>query len=109
MGGFAVVGVGACLYLRDFLAVRGLAVLFLLLAKVMVDTMRGVDSDWRWVVVTWAYVLVVAGMWLTISPYRLRDWFDWQTRAPMRMKLGLALRLVFGLGVALLGLTVFRT
>ena len=108
IAGFAVVGVGACWYLRDFLAVRGLAVLCMLLAKLMVDTMRWVDSDWRWVVVTWAYVLVVVGMWLTISPYRLREWFEWQTGSEVRMKVGLALRLAFGLGVALLGVTVFR-
>lgn len=109
IAGFAVVGVGACFYLRDYLAVRGLAVLFMLMAKLMVDTMRWVESDWRLVVVSWAYLLVVAGMWLTISPYRLRDWFEWQTGSAWRMKVGLALRLVFGLGVTLLGLTVFRT
>ena len=50
MVGFAAVGVGACVYLRDFLSVRGLAVLFLLLAKVMVDTARWAESDWRWVI-----------------------------------------------------------
>jgi hypothetical protein len=109
IAGFAVVGVGACVYLRDFLAVRGLAVLFMLLAKVMVDTVREVETDWRLVVVTWAYVLVVGGMWLTISPHRLREWFEWQTGSEGRLKLGLALRLAFGLGVALLGVTVFRS
>src|SRR5215469_11448106 len=38
MGGFAAVGVLSCMYVQDFLAVRGLAVVFLLLAKLMVDT-----------------------------------------------------------------------
>src|ERR1051325_406548 len=33
MAVFGAVGVGACIYVQDFLAVRGLAVVFLLLAK----------------------------------------------------------------------------
>src|SRR6185295_10516989 len=39
---FALVGLGACLFVHDFLPVRGLAVVFLLLAKLIVDTARWV-------------------------------------------------------------------
>ena len=35
--GFAFVGIGSCIFVQDFIAVRGLAVDFLLLAKLMVD------------------------------------------------------------------------
>lgn len=108
MAVFAAVGVGACFYLRDFLAVRGLAVLLLLLAKVMVDKARWAESDWRLVVVTWAYVLVCLGTWWTVAPYRLRDWLSWVTASNQRLKLGNLLRLAFGVGVALLGITAFR-
>src|SRR5439155_22741864 len=52
--GFAAVGVATCIYVRDFLAVRGLAIVFLLLAKLMVDTARWADTGWRLVIVTWA-------------------------------------------------------
>src|SRR5258706_12813216 len=38
MVGFAAVGVGTCIFVQDFIAVRGLAVVFLLLAKMMADT-----------------------------------------------------------------------
>ena len=38
--GFGAVGIGSCIFLRDFLAVRGLAVFMLLLAKLMLDTQR---------------------------------------------------------------------
>lgn len=105
--GFALVGVGACFYLRDFLAVRGLAVLLLLMAKLMVDTARWVDSPFRLIITTWAYVWVIVGMWLTISPWRLRDWIAWFTSEPGRMKIGCIIRAAFGFLVALLGLTVF--
>jgi hypothetical protein len=107
IAGFIGVGIGSCVFVQDFLAARGLAVVFLLLAKLMVDTARWADSDWRWVVSGWAYVLVVAGMWFTISPYRLRDVLEWGTASDARVKVGCALRLAFGLFVAALGLTVF--
>src|ERR1041385_6903102 len=37
---FAAVGIGSSVFVQDFLAVRGLAVVLLLLAKLMVDTGR---------------------------------------------------------------------
>jgi hypothetical protein len=38
MAAFAAVGIGSCIFVQDFLAVRGLAVVLLLLGKLMVDT-----------------------------------------------------------------------
>src|SRR5258708_15202082 len=38
--GFAAVGIGSCIYVQDFLAVRGLAVGFLLFVQLMGDTRR---------------------------------------------------------------------
>src|ERR1051326_3316555 len=64
--GFGALGVATCIFVRDFLAVRGLAIVFLLLAKLMVDTARWEEPEWRLVIVTGAYLMVVGGMWLTI-------------------------------------------
>lgn len=109
MIGFAAVGVGACVFIQDFLAVRGLAVVFLLLAKLMVDTGRPMLPVTPWVLViqTWAYVLVVAGIWFTVSPWRLRDFLNWATANEKRIRVGSAVRLAFGLFVAVLGLVKF--
>jgi hypothetical protein len=106
---FGAVGVGACIFVRDFLPVRGLAVLFLLLAKLIVDTARWVDTEWRLVVVTWAYVLILAGMWFTISPWRLRDLINWATANEQRTRMLSVLRLAFALVILVLGLTVYRS
>jgi hypothetical protein len=106
--GFGAVGVATCVFVKDFLAVRGLAVVLLLLAKLMVDTARWVDTEWRLVIVTWAYLLVIAGMWFTISPWRLRDLLNWGTATDSRVRVGSSVRLAFGLFVAILGITVFR-
>src|SRR5262245_15245318 len=63
---FAAIGLGACIYVQDFLAVRGLAVVLLLLAKLMVDLGRPMlgETSWALVIQSWAYLMVVAGIWL---------------------------------------------
>src|SRR5207302_3377947 len=77
--GFAAIGLGTCIFVQDFLAVRGLAIVLLLLAKLMVDTGRPrlPDTPWVLVIQAWAYALVVGGLWFTVSPWRLRDLLDW--------------------------------
>ena len=104
---FVCVGIGSCFFVQDFLAVRGLAVLMLLMGKLMVDTERWANSDWRLVIAVWAYLLVLAGMWFTISPWRLRDILNWATATEKRIRFGSTIRLAFGLFVVALGLTVF--
>src|SRR6478736_3143999 len=68
---FAGVGIGSCIFVQDFLAVRGLAVVFLLLAKLMVDTGRPYlgQSPFVLVIQAWAYVLILAGIWFTVTPW----------------------------------------
>jgi hypothetical protein len=106
---FAAVGIGACFFVRDFLAVRGLAVFWLMLAHLMVNTARWVDTQWRLVIVVWAYVWILAGMWFTISPWRLRDILNWTTASEKRTRLFSGMRLAFGLFVVALGLTVYKS
>ena len=94
--------------MTDFLAVRGLAVFILLLAQLMVDTARWEDTQWRLVITIWAYAMVVAGMWFTISPWKLRDMINWDTANEQRTRLLSGIRVAFGVFVLCLGLTVFR-
>ena len=111
MGGFAAVGVLSCVFVQDFLAVRGLAVVFLLLGKLMVDTGRPHlgESPFVLVIQVWAYVLIVAGIWFTVTPWKLRDWLNFATASETRVRLGSALRLAFAIFILVLGLTVFRS
>ena len=105
---FAAVGIGSCVYVHDFLAVRGLAVVSLLLGKLMVDAGRPrLDTHWVLLFQGWAYLLVIAGIWLTVSPWRFRDLIAWHTVNEARIKMGCAFRLVFGLLIAVLGWTKF--
>jgi hypothetical protein len=107
---FGAIGVLTCVFVQDFLAVRGLAVLALLLGKLMVDTGRPHLGQTEWVLViqAWAYVLIVLGMWFTVTPWKLRDFLNWATATENRVRIGSAIRLAFALFIVLLGLTAFR-
>lgn len=104
---FIGVGLGTCYFVQDFLAVRGLSILFLLLGKLMVDAERWAASEWRLVIAVWAYVMVLGGMWFTISPWRMRDLIYWGTANESRIRITSAVRFAFGIFVAALGFTVF--
>ncbi len=106
---FTAVGLGTCYFIRDFLPVRGLAVVMMLVAKMMVDAARWEDTGWRLVISYWAYALVILGMWFTISPWRLRDLLNWSVATESRTRTLSGLRLAFGVFVIALGLTVFRS
>lgn len=110
LAGFTAVGVASCIFVRDFLAARGLAVVLLLLAKLMVDTGRLhlAESPFVLVIQTWAYVLVVAGIWFTVTPWKLRDVLEFGTATETRIRVGSGLRLAFALFIVVLGLTAFR-
>ncbi len=110
LAGFTAVGVLACIFVRDFLAARGLAVVLLLLAKLMVDTGRPHlgESPFVLVIQTWAYVLVIGGIWFTVMPWKLRDLLEFATANETRIRIGSGLRLAFAVFVIGLGLTVFR-
>lgn len=120
LGAFVAVGILSCIFVQDFLAVRGLAVLLLLLAKAMLDTGRQYlpstifhaqqgESSWVLVIQGWAYVFVVLGIWFTVTPWRLRDFINWATASEARTRSLCLIRLGFAAGIVLLGLTVFRT
>jgi hypothetical protein len=85
-------------------------VVLLLLGKLMVDTGRPHldDSSWVLLIQAWAYVLIVAGIWFTVAPWRLRDFLNWATATEPRIKIGSAIRLSFALLVLILGLTAFH-
>jgi hypothetical protein len=107
---FAAVGVLTCVFVQDFLAARGLAVVMLLLAKLMLDTGRPHlgQSPFVLVIQAWAYVLIVAGFWFTVTPWKLRDFVEFATATENRIRIGSMARLAFALFIVVLGLTVFR-
>lgn len=105
---FGGLGFLACIFVRDYLAVRGLSICLLLLAWFTLNQTRWEQSSARLIVVVWAYSWVIAGMWFTVSPWRLRDFLHWLTANERRLRAGSVVQLAFGALIVLLGATVFR-
>jgi hypothetical protein len=106
--GFAVVGVGSCIFVRDYLAVRGLCVVMLMAAWWLCELTRWHTSPWSKALTAWAYVWVLLGLWWSMSPWRMRDAIQWVTRSPFLFRLAAVAGLVWGGIVIVLGLTVLR-
>jgi hypothetical protein len=64
-------------YVEEFLAVRALGILFLLLAEPLIEAAFLRPETGRLLLVAWAYALAVMGMIWVGLPYLLRDQIDW--------------------------------
>ena len=98
---FAATLLGSIFYVRDFLAVRGIAILTLLSANVGLKSAFGLyDIPERLVLVTILYLLIVAALIYGVMPYRMRDTINWLYGCTCRAR---GLGLLFSLaGAALL-------
>ena len=100
-------GVTSWLYVREFIAVRSLGILFLLGADVLLDAAFLRQDQARLIVVSYAYVILVEGMFMVGAPYLLRDALGWGLATPVRGKLLMGLGVLFGLVLIGLGLFVY--
>jgi hypothetical protein len=101
MIGFGALAVLAFIYTPDFLAVRGLCVLMLLAAEPL---LRADYMEWshpqRLLMVTAVYLGLTAALYLAAYPFRLRDFFDWLFRTPVRPRVLGAVVLAYGLATS---------
>ena len=101
MIGFGVLAVLAFIYTPDFLAVRGLSVLMLLVAEpLLYAAYMEYQHPQRLLMVTAVYIGLGLALYLAAAPYRLRDFFEWLFRQPSRPRLIGALLLAYGLATA---------
>jgi len=93
--GFAAVALLSFKSVPDFLAVRGLCALVLLAASPLLGAAYGeYQFPQRLFLVSLVYVLIGLALWLSVSPFRLRDFFEWLFARPGRTR---------SVGAALLG------
>jgi hypothetical protein len=81
---FLVTALGSFYYVPDFLAVRGLAALVLLVAAELLGAAFLEPPQSRLFLVSFVYLAIVAALYLGASPYRLRDFLDWLYRKDVR-------------------------
>lgn len=73
-------------HLPDFLSVRGLSALMLLFFRVALDSAFMQEPNSRLVMVTLAYIAIVAFIYFGCLPYRMRDFFEWLYAKNLRVK-----------------------
>lgn len=88
-------------YMDDLLATRALGALLLLMANPIITAARWHDSEWRLVMTVIAYIWVVIGIPLVLSPFLWRRWTtpllatDTRCRAVGALKIFLGAFLLF--------------
>ena len=116
-GAVILVGAGNCLFVQDYIAVRGAAVMALLACDKILDWQRwhvtaGFNPQgWlqpKNLIVLWCYAVIVLAIWLIHSPRRLRDGLDWAAGTPARLRQVGGSLLGFGALLALLGVVWLR-
>jgi hypothetical protein len=74
-------------HLEELLSVRALGGIFIIAGAPLLDAIRWHDSNWRWIITVFVYVMIVKGMILVVSPYRFRHWVEWAFKGKGREKL----------------------
>jgi uncharacterized protein YjeT (DUF2065 family) len=93
--------------LDELLAPRALGGLLLLVPAPILNAARWHDSPWRFVLTVLAYVLVVTGMTLILSPYRFRQVMAVLMATDNRSRLVGGISACFGIAVLALSLLVY--
>jgi len=86
-------------FLDELLAARAFGGLLMLLPVVMVEA-RLHPSPWRLVIITLAYILVIAGIWLMLCPFKFRMWSS-------ALASGNPRRPLFGIMLAVISILLF--
>jgi len=109
---FVVVGVPIAYWLviqfaDQFLALRGLAALLLLIAKVMLDAADRSELTLRLIVTVLAYLWVCVAIWMASAPHQVRDVLGFITANATRCRFACFLGACVGALLVVLGLFVY--
>jgi hypothetical protein len=92
-------------FVDEFLAVRALGILCLLLAEPLLDAAFLRHESSRLLVTVFAYVLVVAGLFWVTMPYLLRDQINWTAHSNTRWRFINGLVLAYGAATLVMAMT----
>jgi hypothetical protein len=91
-------------FVDEFLAVRALGILLLLVAEPLIEAAFLKPETGRLLLVAWAYVLAVLGMVWVGLPYMLRDQIDWMRKSKGIWNMAAATGILYGGLLAVFGL-----
>ena len=86
----------ALFFVDEFLAVRALGILCLLVAEPLLDAAFLRYETSRLLVTVFAYLLIIAGLFWVAIPYVLRDQINWSARSVFRWRCLHVIALVYG-------------
>lgn len=94
---------------KDFLAVRALGVVGLMVASPLLESAFLKDPGSRLLVPIYAYALLTASMFWVGMPYLFRDAVTWATAAPKRWNLLAIIGLGYGVATLICAFAFWRT
>ncbi len=94
-------------YADQFLALRGVAALMLLVGNVVVRVADRSDSPWRLVVTVLVYLWVIAAIWMAIAPHHFRDLIQYSMDTDRRCRTVCGAGVAVGVVLIALGLLVY--
>ena len=78
-------GILSFVFVADFLAVRGLAMMILLWSREVLDAAFLNDALSRLILVSVVYILIVLSIYFGAWPYKMRDFLEWLNQRSVRM------------------------
>jgi hypothetical protein len=95
------------LFMDELLAPRALGGLLLLIPAPILINARWHDSAWRYFAIVSAYLMVIKGMYLVLSPYLFRKWCELCLKGPASVRIWGAAGLVYALAWIVLAFLVY--
>ena len=92
-------------FVDEFLSVRALGVLCLLAAEPLLDAAFLRYEPSRLLITSFAYLLIIAGLFWAAVPYLLRDQINWSARTPLRWRFLHGIALCYGVLILSLAFT----
>ncbi len=93
--------IGMCLYVKEFLFVRGLGVVALMAAGPILQGGMFKDEPTRFLIPVFAYLILTIGLYCVGMPYLFRDAIKWVTASHKRYVALTSLGLLYGIAVLL--------
>ncbi len=105
---FVVATVLTCIYCKELLMCRAIGGLFVLLPTPLLSSAAWHPSLWRYVMIVFAYIMVVEGMFVTGMPWTLRNQIFWMFKRKIRVKAFAYSLIALGVLFVCLAFTAYR-
>ncbi len=101
---FTITSIGAFFYTPDFLSVRGLAILTLLIARKFLDAAYLQMPQTRLLLVSIVYFYIVGALYFGTFPFQFRDALNWFFKSSLRLKCLGSFFLLYGMILVFFGI-----